>query len=117
MCIKKQSNKYLKKIYDVIDLALVYFINIMMVETKFKYNLILKLRLFLVFVIVYIVAVFGWWLYSFIRYTEKEYKLEYNNLKLNSFVIHNQVNEYIDKLQGNESESPYSIYKKHEKIG
>jgi signal transduction histidine kinase len=75
----------------------------------------LKLRLFLVFVIVYIIAVFGWWLYSFINYTEKEYKLEYNNLKLNSFVIHNQINEYIDKLQGSETQSPYSIYKKHVK--
>lgn len=75
----------------------------------------MKLRLFLVFVIVYIIAVFGWWLYSFINYTEKEYKLESNNLKLNSFVIHNQVNEYIDKLQGNEAISPYAIYKKHVK--
>ncbi len=73
----------------------------------------MKLRLFLVFVIVYIIAVFGWWLYSFINYTEKEYKLESNNLKLNSFVIHNQINEYIDKLQGTETQSPYSIYKKH----
>lgn len=75
----------------------------------------MKLRLFLVFVIVYIIAVFGWWLYSFINYTEKEYKLENNNLKLNSFVIHNQINEYIDKLQGNEVESPYTIYKLHAK--
>lgn len=54
-------------------------------------------------------------MYSFINYTEKEYKLESNNLKLNSFVIHNQVNEYIDKLQGNEAISPYAIYKKHVK--
>ena len=74
----------------------------------------MKLRLFLVFVIIYIVAVFGWWLYSFITYTEKEYKLEFNNHKLNSFVIHNQLNEYVDKLQANGSESPYFIYKKHE---
>ncbi len=75
----------------------------------------MKLRLFLVFVIVYIIAVFAWWLYSFISYTEKEYKLENNNLKLNSFVIHNQINEYIDKLQGNQAESPYSKYKQHAK--
>ena len=79
-----------------------------------KYSSILKLRLFLVFVLIYIVAVFGWWLYSFITYTEKEYSLEHNNLKLNAMVIHNRISEYIDFHKADRSEKPFHTYKRHE---
>lgn len=71
----------------------------------------MKLRLFLVFVIIYITAVFGWWLYSFITYTEKEYQLEYNNLKLNAMVIHNKLTEFIEFNKSEKNEAPYQTYK------
>lgn len=75
----------------------------------------MKLRLFLVLVIIYISAVFGWWLYSFITYTEKEYQLEYNNLKLNALVIKNGIIEFIDERYEKSAETPFETYKKHEK--
>lgn len=75
-----------------------------------KYTPNLKLRLFLVLVIIYIIAVFGWWLYSFITYTEKEYKLEYNNLKLNALVIQNKVSEHVDILHFDKNTKPYHTY-------
>lgn len=40
----------------------------------------MKIRLFLVFVILYILAVFGWWLYSLIDFTKKEHQHEMNSL-------------------------------------
>jgi signal transduction histidine kinase len=75
----------------------------------------LKLRLFLVFVIIYISAVFGWWLYSFISYTETEYKLEYNNLSLNAQVIHNKITQFIETNKNDFAEHPYDTYKRKEK--
>jgi two-component system phosphate regulon sensor histidine kinase PhoR len=73
----------------------------------------LKLRLFLVFIIIYIIAVFGWWLYSFIDYAKKEYKLEYNNLRLNAQVIKTKITEFIDFKQRDKSMSPYKTYLEH----
>jgi signal transduction histidine kinase len=40
----------------------------------------LKIRLFLVFVILYILAVFGWWLYSLVDFTKNEHRHELNSL-------------------------------------
>jgi signal transduction histidine kinase len=74
----------------------------------------LKLRLFLVFVIVYIIAVFGWWLYSFITYTEKEYQLENSNLKLNALLIQDKISNYIIVQEKFPEEKPYVIFKRHE---
>lgn len=71
----------------------------------------MKLRLFLVLVIIYICAVFGWWLYSFVTYTEKEYQLEYNNLKLNALVIKNGLIEYIEERQVEVQTIPYEAFK------
>ncbi len=75
----------------------------------------MKLRLFLVLVIIYIVAVFGWWLYSFITYTEKEYQLEYTNLKLNELVIKNGVVELLESKLGKNGNA-YEVYKANEKL-
>ncbi|MFM6984513.1 MAG: hypothetical protein ACKOXF_10285, partial [Chitinophagaceae bacterium] len=61
--------------------------------------------------IIYICAVFGWWLYSFVSYTEKEYQLEYNNLKLNALVIKNGIIEYIEERQAEAQTIPYEIFK------
>lgn len=71
----------------------------------------MKLRLFLVLVIIYIVAVFGWWLYSFVSYTEKEYQLEGSNLKLNALVIKNGIIEYIEDKQAESHAIPYEVFK------
>ncbi|MEZ4804156.1 MAG: HAMP domain-containing sensor histidine kinase [Bacteroidia bacterium] len=79
-----------------------------------KYIPILKLRLFLVFVILYIIAVFGWWLYSFITYTEKEYQLENSNLKLNALLIQDKISNYIIVQEKFPEEKPYAIFKRHE---
>lgn len=70
----------------------------------------MKLRLFLVFVLIYISAVFGWWLYSFIMYTEKEFALENDNLKLNAEVIQFRISEYIDFCKQDKHEEPYITY-------
>ncbi len=40
----------------------------------------MKIRLFLVLVILYILAAFGWWLYSLIDFTKKEHDFELNTL-------------------------------------
>lgn len=74
----------------------------------------MKLRLFLVLVILYITAVFSWWLYSFINYTVKEYELEKNNLKLNAMVIKNGLIEYLENYKADSAQSPYQLYKRHE---
>lgn len=79
-----------------------------------NYQLV-KLRLFLVLVIIYISAVFGWWLYSFITYTEKEYYLERDNLQLNALVIKNDIIEYLDRHYVNSGKTPFEAYKTHEK--
>jgi two-component system phosphate regulon sensor histidine kinase PhoR len=75
----------------------------------------LKLRLFLVVIIVYIIAVFGWWLYAFIHYGKNEYQLEYNNLKLNAQVIQNNITKFIDFRHTDKTTSPYRTYVKMEK--
>ena len=62
-------------------------------------------------VIIYIIAVFGWWLYSFVSYTKKEYQLEYNNLKLNALVIKNGLIEYIEEKQAEVQTIPYEAFK------
>ena len=61
--------------------------------------------------LVYICAVFGWWLYSFVSYTKKEYQLEYNNLKLNALVIKNGLIEYIEEKQLEIHTIPYEAFK------
>ncbi len=60
-------------------------------------------------------AVFGWWLYSFIHYAKKEYKLEYNNLRLNAQVIQNKITELIDFRHKDKSISPYRTYLQYQK--
>jgi two-component system phosphate regulon sensor histidine kinase PhoR len=60
-------------------------------------------------------AVFGWWLYSFINYGKKEYKLEYSNLRLNAQVIKGKITEFIDFRHKDKSVSPYRTYKANEK--
>lgn len=80
---------------------------------NFTNNQPVKLRLFLVLVIVYISAVFGWWLYSFITYTEKEYNLERDNLRLNALVIKNSIIEYLERFYNNDTQSPYQVYSEH----
>src|SRR4051794_36509065 len=60
-------------------------------------------------------AVFGWWLYSFINYAKKEYQLEYNNLKLNAQVIQNKITEFIEFRHRGQKGSPYETYKIYEK--
>lgn len=70
----------------------------------------MKLRLFLVFVILYITAVFGWWLYSFISYTEKEFQLENTNLTLNATVIQFKITEFIDFNKLDKYEAPFETY-------
>lgn len=44
-------------------------------------------------------------------YTEKEYQLEYNNLKLNALVIKNGIIEYIEERQAEAQTIPYEIFK------
>jgi signal transduction histidine kinase len=61
-------------------------------------------------VIVYIVAVFSWWLYAFVEYTEKEYKLEYNNLGLNAKVIQFEMLEYLGNNHKPDEQSVYQTY-------
>lgn len=75
----------------------------------------MKLRLFLVLVVVYIVAVFGWWLYSFVLYTEKEFQLQYNNLGLNARVIQFELVEFLDKRVHKVRLKPYQAYEQYEK--
>ncbi len=62
-------------------------------------------------------AVFGWWLYSFIHYAKKEYQLEYNNLKLNAQVIQNKLTEFIDfrNRERGSNGSPYNTFVQHQR--
>lgn len=75
----------------------------------------MKLRLFLVLVIFYIMAVFGWWLYSFVNYAKKEYKLEYDNLTLKKLFIKTMLTEFMVKKAEGDSLSPYALYEAHRK--
>lgn len=65
-------------------------------------------------VIVYIIAVFGWWLYSFVTYTEKEFQLEYNNLGLNAKVIQFELVEFLEKRIHSKQMNPYHTFHVYE---
>jgi two-component system phosphate regulon sensor histidine kinase PhoR len=58
-------------------------------------------------------AVFGWWLYSFINYARTEYRLEYRNLRLKAQVIQSKITQYIDFKHTDKSLSPYRTYLKY----
>jgi len=71
----------------------------------------LKLRLFLIFVIVYILAVFGWWLYSLLNFAHKEYLLEHNKLEIISEKIaHQSEMLYVKEKYSNPNLSEKEIF-------
>lgn len=70
----------------------------------------MKLRLFLVLIITYICMVFGWWLYSFIDYTKKEFSLENNTLKLHALEIRSRIVEYLENKRLPEDSGAYQTY-------
>lgn len=77
----------------------------------------MKLRLFLIFVIVYILAVFGWWLYSLLNFAHKEYLLEHSKIEIISEKISHQsellfVNEKLKNPTATHQEIFHSIENK-----
>ena len=60
-------------------------------------------------------AVFGWWLYSFVSYAKKEYKLEYDNLYLKKLFIRTMLTEFMAKKNAGDSVGLYALYEGHKK--
>lgn len=55
----------------------------------------MKIRLFLVLVILYILAAFGWWLYSLITFTNRENEHEKNHLNYKCAIIEDKLIQFI----------------------
>lgn len=76
----------------------------------------MKLRLFLIFVIVYILAVFGWWLYSLLNFAHKEYQLEHSKIEIISEKISHQSEIlYINEKTKNPNATQQEIFHSIEK--
>ncbi|MDI1234742.1 MAG: ATP-binding protein [bacterium] len=62
----------------------------------------MKIRLFLVMVILYILAAFGWWLYSLIDFTNKEHAYEISSIKYKSAHIKEELVNFLYKNENSE---------------
>lgn len=72
----------------------------------------MKIRLFLVLVILYILAAFGWWLYSLITFTNNEHNHELNQLNYKCAIIEDQLVQFIHS-KADSNESVAAIIDKH----
>src|SRR5690606_28381572 len=69
----------------------------------------------LIFVILYIIAVFGWWLYSFIHYNNEVYNNEKKVLDLKARLIQHELTDYLDKVHDQNSGLPIYAYRNNKK--
>ncbi len=72
----------------------------------------MKIRLFLVLVILYILAAFGWWLYSLITFTNNEHSHELNHLNYKCAIIEDQMIQFIHS-KADSTESVADVIDKH----
>ncbi len=56
----------------------------------------MKIRGILILVIAYILAAFGWWLFSLVKFANKEHLIEIEKRNLNNTIIKNEIVEYLN---------------------
>lgn len=76
----------------------------------------MKIRLFLVFVILYILAAFGWWLYSLVDFAKKEHRYELNSLIFKCDKIKENIILYLYSKDNNHLPITTTILNEKDKI-
>src|SRR5690606_14894956 len=61
-------------------------------------------------IVLYILCVFSWWLFSFIRFVNSEYELEKENLALTVQIIRDNITQKIENGYLIENNSPHQYF-------
>lgn len=73
----------------------------------------MKIRLLLCLVILYIIAAFGWWLYSLIKFTNNEQVRKIETIQYENQFLRNQVGYFFLSLKPSSDSTPHQIYSKN----